>query len=145
MNNYIEQIQKEMLASLLIPDLRRTLPMRARFDRTGCWGWGGSPGGKGSNNSTSPDGPGLGKGSVRSGSTVRSDWTEPKTGSLGLDGLGLNQSAHACNFDIVSQSCTTENMTLPHIYHRTPLDIHSGWNYDSSVCILGTIEIYFPQ
>jgi len=54
------------------------------------------------NDSTSPDGPGLGSGSVRSGPTVRSDWTEPKTGSLGLDGLGLDQSAHACNFDIVS-------------------------------------------
>jgi len=47
-------------------------------------------------------GPGLGQGSVRSSPTVRSDWTEPKTGSLALDGLGLDQSAPTCNFDIVS-------------------------------------------
>jgi len=44
------------------------------------------------NDSTSPDGPGLGAGSVPSGPTGRSDWTGPQTGSLGLDGLGLDQS-----------------------------------------------------
>jgi hypothetical protein len=41
-------------------------------------------------------------GRAQYGPTVRPDWTKPKTGSLGLDGLGLDQSAHTCNFDIVS-------------------------------------------
>jgi len=34
------------------------------------------------NDSTSPNGPGLGEGSVRSGPTSRSDWTEPQICSL---------------------------------------------------------------
>jgi hypothetical protein len=47
--------------------------------------------------STSRDGPGPGQGSVRSGPTGKLDWTEPQTGSLGLDGLGLDRSIYAYN------------------------------------------------
>jgi hypothetical protein len=52
------------------------------------------------NDCTSPDDPGPRHGSVQSGLMERSDWTDPQTGSLGLDGLGLDRSIYAYNFDI---------------------------------------------
>jgi len=54
------------------------------------------------NDSTSPDGPSLGLGSVQSSPNGRLNWTGPQTASLGLDRLGLDQSTQAYNFDIVS-------------------------------------------
>jgi len=41
----------------------------------------------------------------------RSDWTDPQTGSLGLDGLGLDRSIYAYNFDISFSPSTTETIT----------------------------------
>jgi len=61
-----------------------------------------------SNDSTSPDGPSLGQGLVRSGLTRRSDWTGPQTGSLGLDGLGLDQSKRDNLYQYQSRSKTKE-------------------------------------
>jgi len=41
-------------------------------------------------------------GSVQPGVTIRCDRTNPRTDCLGLEFPGLDQSAHACNFYIVS-------------------------------------------
>jgi len=52
------------------------------------------------NDSTSPDDPGPRLGSVQSGLMGRSDWTDPQSGSLELDWLGLDRSIYAYIFDI---------------------------------------------
>jgi hypothetical protein len=52
------------------------------------------------NDSTSPNDPGLQYGSVQSGLMGMSHCTDPQTGSLELDGLGLDRSIYAYNFDI---------------------------------------------
>jgi len=44
------------------------------------------------NDSTSPDGPSLGLGSVQSSPNGTLDWTGPQTASLVLGRLGLDQS-----------------------------------------------------
>jgi len=67
------------------------------------------------------------------------------TDNPGQGQLGLDKSVWTCNFDIVSPSSTTENMTYTHIYHCTLWDTHSGWTEDSSDSIFDAISIYFPQ
>jgi hypothetical protein len=56
------------------------------------------------NDSTSPDGPGLASGSAQSGPTGWSDWNGPQTGSLGLEGLGLDQSKQDNIYQFQSRS-----------------------------------------
>jgi len=71
-------------------------------------------GGKGDGkDSTSPDDPGPLLGSVQCGVMGKSHWTEPQTGSRGLNGLGLDRSIYPYNFDIAFQPSTIKNMTHP--------------------------------
>jgi hypothetical protein len=76
--------------------------------------------------STSADDPGPQEGSVQSSPLGRSNWTDPQTGTLGLDRRGLDRSIYTCNFAIAVQPSTTENMTHRHFitsHHRIPTKI----------------------